>query len=160
MAQADAVNASVPSPLVPPAKPDETEASAVEKRLEELLAADSSPQLLVNQLKNDALELRQKRKAVAKQLKNAQKRSKRIRDRAKQLSDADLVAVLRMRTERKLGDVSKVPAPEGDVQPQNNLDANTRLADGTRPMEEPPEDRDEESEEDLLGLKKAEKESA
>ena len=157
MAQADAVNASVPSPLVPPAKPDETEQSAVEKRLEELLAADSSPQLLVNSLKNDALELRQKRKAVAKELKNAQKRSKRIRDRAKQLSDADLVAVLRMRTERKLGDVSKVEGKEGDLQPQNNLDA-PRLADGTRPMEEPPDDKDQESEEDLLGLKRAEKE--
>ena len=157
MAQADAVNASVPSPLVPPAKPDETEQSAVEKRLEELLAADSSPQLLVNSLKNDALELRQKRKAVAKELKNAQKRSKRIRDRAKQLSDADLVAVLRMRTERKLGDVSKVEGKEGDLQPQVNLDA-PRLAVGTRERDETAHLADEKNEEDLLGLKRAEKE--
>ena len=88
---------------VTPLTEDGPEMTPVDKRLEELLQIDVSPQTLVHKLKGDADELRKKRCAVAKELKNAQKRTKRIRDRAKQLSDADLVAVLRMRTEYKLG---------------------------------------------------------
>ena len=88
---------------VTPLTEDDPEMTPVDKRLEELLQIDVSPQTLVHNLKGDADELRKKRVAVAKELKNAQKRTKRIRDRAKQLSDADLVAVLRMRTEYKLG---------------------------------------------------------
>lgn len=92
---------------VTPLTEDGPEMTSVDKRLEELLQTDSSPQTLVIALKADAAELRKKRVAVSKDLKNAVKRTKRIRDKAKQLSDADLVAVLRMRTEKKLGDGSR-----------------------------------------------------
>ena len=152
MAEAAALNASAPSAVVPHAKPDEIEASAVDKRLEELLAADSSPQHLVNSLKNDALELRKKRKVVAKELKNAQKRSKRIRERAKLLSDTDLVAVLRMRTERKFGDVSKEEGKEVDLQPEKNLTAPTKLTDATRPKDGAPIEAEERGDDDSVDM--------
>ena len=48
-------------------------------------------------LKQQQSQLREQRKAVNKQLRNQSKRVSRIRKRARLLSDADLVALLRMR---------------------------------------------------------------
>ena len=48
-------------------------------------------------LKQQQSQLREQRKAVNKQLRNQSKRVSRIRKRARLLSDADLVALLKMR---------------------------------------------------------------
>ena len=48
-------------------------------------------------LKQQQSQLREQRKVVNKQLRNQSKRVSRIRKRARLLSDADLVALLRMR---------------------------------------------------------------
>ena len=48
-------------------------------------------------LKEEQSHLREQRKVVNKQLRNQSKRVSRIRKRARLLSDADLVALLRMR---------------------------------------------------------------
>ena len=69
-----------------------------------LLAGNDSPEGLVSSLKAHATQMRKERGQNSKDLKNAVKRAKRLRERAKALSDADLIAVLRMRTEKKSGD--------------------------------------------------------
>ena len=51
----------------------------------------------IARLKAEQAQLRAERKRVSKELKNAEKRRTRLRKRARQLSDADLVAVLQMR---------------------------------------------------------------
>ena len=51
----------------------------------------------IARLKAEQANLRAERKRVQKELKNAEKRRARLRKRARQLSDADLVAVLQMR---------------------------------------------------------------
>ena len=61
-------------------------------------AASPEPLLSgIQRLKAEQARLRAERKRVAKELKNAEKRRCRLRKRARQLSDADLVAVLQMR---------------------------------------------------------------
>ena len=76
----------------------------LEKRMAALLAGNDSPEGLVVSLKANATQMRKERGQNSKDLKNAVKRAKRLRERAKALSDADLIAVLRMRTEKKSGD--------------------------------------------------------
>ena len=76
----------------------------LEKRMAALLAGNDSPEGLVVSLKANAATMRKERGQNSKDLKNAVKRAKRLRERAKALSDADLIAVLRMRTEKKSGD--------------------------------------------------------
>jgi hypothetical protein len=76
----------------------------LEKRMATLLAGNDSPEGLVSSLKAHATQMRKERGQNSKDLKNAVKRAKRLRERAKALSDADLIAVLRMRTEKKNGD--------------------------------------------------------
>ena len=51
----------------------------------------------IARLKAEQTHLRAERKRVVKELKNAEKRRTRLRKRARQLSDADLIAVLQMR---------------------------------------------------------------
>ena len=51
----------------------------------------------IARLKAEQANLRAERKRVQKELKNAEKRRVRLRKRARQLSDQDLVAVLQMR---------------------------------------------------------------
>ena len=51
----------------------------------------------IRMLKEQHSQLREQRKVVNKQLRNQSKRVSRIRKRARLLSDADLVALLRMR---------------------------------------------------------------
>ena len=51
----------------------------------------------IARLKAEQAALRAERKRVTKELKNAEKRRSRLKKRARQLSDGDLVAVLQMR---------------------------------------------------------------
>ena len=55
----------------------------------------------IAELRRQQAELRAQRKKVAKKLKNEEKRRSRLRRRAWQLSDSDLAALLRMRSEEK-----------------------------------------------------------
>jgi FtsZ-binding cell division protein ZapB len=51
----------------------------------------------IARLRTEQKTMREKRKQIHKELKNAEKRRSRLKKRARQLSDADLVAVLQMR---------------------------------------------------------------
>ena len=51
----------------------------------------------ISPLKREQKDMRAARKKLTKDLKNAEKRRTRLKKRARQLSDADLVAVLQMR---------------------------------------------------------------
>ena len=61
----------------------------------------------IRRLKAEQQELRTKRKQVAAELRNASRRASRLKKRARQLTDADLLEVLRMR--------QPTPVPAGDV---------------------------------------------
>lgn len=61
----------------------------------------------IRRLKAEQQELRTKRKQVAAELRNASRRASRLKKRARQLTDADLLEVLRMR--------QPTPVPSGDV---------------------------------------------
>lgn len=53
--------------------------------------------LAIQRMKKEQMDLRRERKRVAKELRNAQKRASRLKKRARQLTDGDLLEVLRMR---------------------------------------------------------------
>ena len=55
----------------------------------------------IRALKEEQKTLRDQRKVVSKQLRNEEKRRMRLRKRARQLSDVDLVAVFKMRSDVK-----------------------------------------------------------
>ena len=55
----------------------------------------------IKALKEQQNQLRDQRKLVSKQLRNEEKRRTRLRKRARQLSDGDLLAVLKMRADAK-----------------------------------------------------------
>ena len=55
----------------------------------------------ITRLKGEQEAVCADRKRVTKELKNAQKRKQRLKKRAKQLSDADLVSVLQLRASEK-----------------------------------------------------------
>lgn len=77
----------------------EVVAAAASTRPENPPDADAAEPLLqgIARLKAEQAGLRSERKRVSKELKNAEKRRTRLRKRARQLSDSDLVAVLQMR---------------------------------------------------------------
>ena len=60
----------------------------------------------IKALKEQQKALRDERKQVSKQLRNEEKRRMRLRKRARQFSDGDLVAVLKMRTDAKADSAS------------------------------------------------------
>ena len=55
----------------------------------------------IARLRREQDAVRANRKRVTKELKNAQKRKQRLKKRAKQLSDTDLVSVLQLRASEK-----------------------------------------------------------
>ena len=55
----------------------------------------------IARLRRDQDAVRTNRKRMTKELKNAQKRKQRLKKRAKQLSDTDLVSVLQLRASEK-----------------------------------------------------------
>ena len=67
-----------------------TEAVAIENPVAELKC-----------LKEQAAKLRQQKKELARHLRNAQRKHKRLKEKAKQLSDNDLLSVMLMRQEKK-----------------------------------------------------------
>jgi uncharacterized protein (DUF3084 family) len=56
-------------------------------------------QAQIKQLKDEQVQLKQQKQKIAKELKNAQRRKFRLKKRARQLTDQDLVEVLQMRAE-------------------------------------------------------------
>ena len=65
----------------------------------------------IKALKEQQKNLRDERLKVGKQLRNEEKRRMRLRKRARQLSDGDLVALLKMRSVGK-ADSASVPAED------------------------------------------------
>jgi len=55
----------------------------------------------IERLKQEQQELKTAKKRLQKELHNAERKRKRLRDRARQLTDEDLVSVLQMRGEKK-----------------------------------------------------------
>jgi len=65
----------------------------------------------IKALKEQQKNLRDERLKVGKQLRNEEKRRMRLRKRARQLSDGDLVALLKMRS---VGKADSAPVPAED----------------------------------------------
>ena len=65
----------------------------------------------IKALKEQQKNLRDERLKVGKQLRNEEKRRMRLRKRARQLSDGDLVALLKMRS---VGKAESAPVPAED----------------------------------------------
>ena len=63
----------------------------------------------IARLKAEQAELRAHRKRISKDLKNAEKRRSRLKKRARQLSDGDLVAVLQMREAQSASSAAENP---------------------------------------------------
>jgi chromosome segregation ATPase len=66
----------------------------------------------IKALKDEQLRIRADKQRVAKELKNAQRRKNRLRKRARQLTDQDLVEVLRMRADDQPADVHMPQEPK------------------------------------------------
>ena len=66
----------------------------------------------IGRLKEEQAALRAEKKKVAKALKNAEKRRSRLKKKARQLSDGDLVAVLHMRAASQKSDDKDGAAPK------------------------------------------------
>ena len=68
----------------------------------------------IKDLQDTQKALKEQKKKCAQEMKNAMKRKKRLQGQASQLSDTDLVEVLRMRKARKEGihTVTTTPSPE------------------------------------------------
>ena len=100
---------SVPtSPEVPPSEPSSaggSSASSVEGRSDLLQR--------IKALQDAQKALKDQKKKCAKEIKNAMKRKQRLQTKASQLSDSDLVEVLRMRkaTRRESGPISTTTPP-------------------------------------------------
>jgi chromosome segregation ATPase len=60
-------------------------------------------------LKDEQQKIKADKQRVAKELKNAQRRKNRLRKRARQLTDQDLVEVLRMRADDQPAIVDMLP---------------------------------------------------
>ena len=77
----------------------------------------------IRMLKDEQRDMRLKRKQITKDLRNAEKKRSRLRKKARQLTDADLCALLKMRADGKSADepmestsptsASTGPAPSG-----------------------------------------------
>lgn len=66
--------------------------------LDAVLSAEAvNPEDLVQRLKTSAAEVKRQKKELARALRNAERRRQRIKQKAKQLTDADLLSVMRMR---------------------------------------------------------------
>ena len=68
----------------------------------------------ISLLKQQQKEAWEARKTVQKQLRNAERRRKRLKQRAKQLSDADLLAVISLRNHTRSTGQRVSPPDEGD----------------------------------------------
>ena len=72
----------------------------------------------IKELADTQKALKEQRKKCSAEMKNAMKRKKRLQDKASQLSDVDLVEVLRMRKAKKDSlEASRSTEPPADSQP-------------------------------------------
>ena len=117
-----AASGSTPVPLASAAALGPTSGAALTEAIDDKGAAGcanpgdtASPEPLLTgiaRLKAEQAKLRADRKRVTKELKNAEKRRVRLRKRARQLSDNDLLAVLQMR-ETSAAQASEAAAAPG-----------------------------------------------
>ena len=82
----------------------------------------------IERLQEEQARLRADRKQVAQELKNASKRKSRLRKRARQLSNDDLVAVLLMRQTAEDEAESSPAEPIAADAPEDNLGSRGRSA--------------------------------
>ena len=115
------VNAGAQSPGSQKAPPTASEAhGAGEEGSAKTLASlvedmASNPHDEVMRLRNKSKELRAEKKSITRNLRNAQRRTTRMQKRAKNLSDADLLSVLRMRQVKQSQKVVKSKANKDKV---------------------------------------------
>lgn len=74
--------------------------AACAKQMSDLLPEDPLA-AHIGSLRDEQLALASKKRALAKELRNAQRKKARLRSRARQLTDSDLVAVMMMRKEQR-----------------------------------------------------------
>ena len=83
--------------------------------LEELLSAPvDTPERLIDTLRQRSRDMKQLRKNLTKDLRNAQRRNRRLKEKAKHLSDADILSIIRMRRDRQ--DAAASSNPNGSVE--------------------------------------------
>lgn len=80
-------------------------ASTVEKLVQSKNIMDS-----IRELKEQQAKLRKERKDIAKKLRNEEKRRVRLKRKARQLTDGDLVSLLRMRSDEAASAASSAAA--------------------------------------------------
>ena len=88
-------------------------------------AADLGKSMLqeIAQLKKQQKEAKDAKVALGKQLRNAERRRKRLKQRAKQLSDSDLLAVISLRNhEKTLGQRDSAPDERGHEDAESKPD--------------------------------------
>jgi len=84
---------------------DPQESVSASATLRDLVSSSvEDPRDEITELRLQQRQLLQQKKALAKDLKNAQRRTRRVQTRAKTLSDEDLLSVLRMRSARRAVD--------------------------------------------------------
>ena len=93
---------------------------------------DESPSDLVKKLKEHAKELRKERNQNKKDLRNAIRRNKRLREKANNLCDNDLVDILRMRATKKGEKDPSIPESSEDPQAGSASCSGTRTPSPTR----------------------------
>ena len=69
----------------------------------------------IAEMKKEQLRMREERKRAAKELKNAQRRKRRLQVNSRQLSNEDLLAVLRLRQEQAADTIAEDVAPSGSA---------------------------------------------
>ena len=81
-------------------------------------------------LKDEQKKAKDAKKAVTKELRNANRRRQRLKKRAKSLSDQDLLAVMSLRNhERALGRRTAADDEDDDDESESELDEPTATAD-------------------------------
>ena len=99
-ARGDAANIAEAANLAPAGQPGSS-SDLTATNEEEVTAKGRSIVEEINALKAEQKAAREQKKKISKDLRNAEKRRQRLKKRAKQLSDADLVAVMSLRVHEK-----------------------------------------------------------
>ena len=94
--QSGAASAAPASPIPAP-----SEASSSGGSASNVFGQQSSLLMKIKELADTQKALKEQRKKCSAEMKNAMKRKKRLQEKASQLSDTDLVEVLRMRKAKK-----------------------------------------------------------
>ena len=111
--QSGAASAAPASPIPAP-----SEASSSGGSASNVFGQQSSLLMKIKELADTQKALKEQRKKCSAEMKNAMKRKKRLQEKASQLSDTDLVEVLRMRKAKKDSvETSTTTEPHEDSQP-------------------------------------------